>query len=78
MSFTPDRGESVILPSEDELSYLNNQKTLIGGFGSGTKIIYWSSSESATNAAWIQNFNDGTHAGYGKFNAFATRAIRAF
>jgi len=66
------------LPSKDELSYLYNQKSLVGGFGLGAKIIYWSSTESATNAAWIQNFSDGTQASYGKFTAYSTRAIRAF
>lgn len=66
------------LPSKDELSYLYNQKTVVGGFGASATIIYWSSTESATNAAWIQNFNDGTQGSYGKFVARATRAVRAF
>jgi hypothetical protein len=66
------------LPSKDELSYLYNQKSLVGGFGLGAKIIYWSSTETAMNAAWIENFNDGTQASYGKFTAYSTRAIRSF
>ena len=66
------------LPSKDELSYLYNQKGLVGGFGS-VYTYYWSSTEAATNAAWIQRFDNGAQLNYLKSGtSCSTRAIRAF
>ena len=65
------------LPSKDELSYMFNQKALIGGFNA-LPSVYWSSSETSTNSAWIQNFYNGAQASYGKFTPFSTRPIRSF
>jgi hypothetical protein len=65
------------LPSREELSYLYNQKVLVGGFGKGN---YWSSTESANNTAWGQSFLDGSqNISWGKSGSlFSIRAIRSF
>lgn len=54
----------------------NRQRSVVGGFGSGS---YWSSSESGSGDAWLQDFDDGTWSTYPKDgNSFRVRAIRAF
>ena len=71
------------LPSKDELNLMYTRigqgaaapLTNIGGFAPGS---YWSSSETATNGAWSQNFMAGSQLGYYKNAAFYVRAIRAF
>jgi|GEM_PF-2468919 len=78
--------EDWYLPSKNELGlmYMNLKADGIGGFGAGW---YWSSSEIATNRAWIQNFQNGQqHSGNPIYNTnsankgltFSVRAIRQF
>jgi hypothetical protein len=64
------------LPSRDELSYLYDQKTVVGGFVDG---YYWSSTETASNTAWGQLFSNGIqNESIAKSNQLSIRAIRAF
>ncbi len=64
------------LPSKDELSYLYDQKMIVGGFGDG---YYWSSTETASNTAWGQLFSNGIqNESIAKSNQLSIRAIRAF
>jgi hypothetical protein len=63
------------LPSKDELNKLYLNKAAIGGFSSG---LYWSSSESAADHAWYQNFSNGNQATDYKFYTYVVRAVRAF
>jgi hypothetical protein len=64
------------LPSKNELAQLYAQRTTVGGFSSAS---YWSSSESAGNAAWYQSFYDGglTQEAV-KGNTYYVRPVRAF
>ena len=64
------------LPSKDELNKLYLNRFLIGGFSPNS---YWSSTEVNTNAAWLQNFFDGSQRNDElKSDLFYVRAIRAF
>ena len=65
------------LPSKDELNKLYLNKTIIGGFSSGT---YWSSSEYSWPVVWGQIFSSGSqNYMYSKTNnTFSVRAIRTF
>ncbi len=63
------------LPSKYELNLLYLQKTVVGGFASGS---YWSSSENGNIAAWYQGFGDGSQDYYGKNGPGYVRAVRAF
>jgi hypothetical protein len=64
------------LPSKDELNKLYLNRFLIGGFSPNS---YWSSTEVNTNAAWLQNFFDGSQRNDElKYDLFYVRAIRAF
>ena len=65
------------LPTQDELNslYVNFKKVGVGGF---VDVYYWSSTESDSNYAWIQNFiNNFQYICY-KYNTFSVRAVRAF
>jgi len=63
------------LPSKDELNQMYLQKNVIGNFALS---IYWSSSESASYAAWCQYFTNGSQIDYAKNSPYFVRAIRAF
>jgi len=63
------------LPSKYELNLLYLQKAVVGGF---TTSSYWSSTESASNSAWIQTFSNGNQVNTGKNSVYGVRAIRAF
>jgi hypothetical protein len=63
------------LPSKDELNKLYLNRVAIGGFTTGQ---YWSSSESAANAAWSQSFSSGGQVNPGKANLYRVRAVRSF
>jgi hypothetical protein len=65
------------LPSKNELNKLYLNKDAIGGFTSSTS-VYWSSTESDTFGAWVQNFNDGTSNFASKSSNPSVRAIRSF
>ncbi len=64
------------LPSRDELDELYGQKGSVGNFESS---YYWSSSETDSDSAWLQNFADGVQADGGdKGGDRYVRAVRAF
>jgi hypothetical protein len=63
------------LPSKDELNELYSQKGIVGGI---TSDFYWSSSQSNSNAAWDQGFNNGLQEASPKTVFYRVRAIRAF
>ena len=63
------------LPSKDELNQLYINRVAIGGFM--TSYNYWSSSESA-NAAWYQNFSNGSQTLSYKDLPSYVRAVRTF
>jgi hypothetical protein len=63
------------LPSKSELNLLYLQKNVVGGF---TGNYYWSSTESNSNSAWIQDFYGGAQIGEFKYWTDKVRAIRAF
>jgi hypothetical protein len=64
-----------LLPSQDELNELHQQKNIVGGF---TTNWYWSSSQSNANNAVGHNFNNGGPANRLKNITNPVRAIRAF
>ena len=73
------------LPSRTELSYLYEQRYVVGGFAN---IYYWSSTEPnaftgiikepSGNYAWIQYFTYGYQKVYNKYYYLPVRAVRAF
>jgi hypothetical protein len=63
------------LPSQDELNQLYLQKTVVGGFAADN---FWSSSQSAANNAWLQDFVDGIQYNGFKNYALYVRPVRAF
>lgn len=63
------------LPSRDELNKLYENRVAIGGFAA---VNYWSSSESSSTIALLQNFNWGSILGYGKYYTLYVRAVRSF
>jgi hypothetical protein len=71
------------LPSKDELNLIftnigpgaSGSNNNIGGFAYGQ---YWSSTEFIQNAAWYQNFVDGSRGNIHKANSRYVRAIRSF
>jgi hypothetical protein len=68
------------LPSKDELNLMYKNLYLhtpsIGGFSSHAN--YWSSSQSDSDYAWFQYFNDGTQDYHGKYTANSVRPVRSF
>jgi len=62
------------LPSRDELSAMEDNKTAIGNFDTGK--AYWSSSEYADYYAFIVYFNNGMHVNTMKNNIHNLRCIR--
>ena len=68
------------LPSKDELHqiYLNLRQYAVGGFSDG---YYWSSSDSDSDYAWYEYFNNGYQfgdEGGSKAAGMSVRAVRAF
>jgi hypothetical protein len=63
------------LPSKDELNKVYLNKNAIGGLISS---LYWSSSEYASNVAWLQDFSNGGQIPAPKDFTFYFRAVRAF
>jgi len=65
------------LPSRDELEqmYINLHQNGVGGF---INSLYWSSSEYAIAAAWMQHFGTGTQYNSYKSGPYCVRAIRYF
>ena len=63
------------LPSKNELSWLYEQKSVVGGFASS---FYWSSTETNSTNAWLQNFTIGSQNYYYKYFTYRVRAVRAF
>jgi hypothetical protein len=67
------------LPSYDELKKLIDNKTAIGGFVSaGSTAWYYSSSESASDKAWLIFAVDGTWYANPKQETWNVRPVRAF
>ena len=66
---------NIFIDIENTIASLKNQNR-IGGFSDNS---YWSSTEVNTNAAWLQNFFDGSQRNDElKYDLFYVRAIRAF
>ena len=70
-----DLGEGWRLPTKKELEVLFENKNKIGGF---TNASYWSSSESGTVFAWIQDFNNGSQGHRYETSRNYIRAVRGF
>ena len=71
------------LPSNHELNLMFLKKAEINttaGRQSGSSLssAYWSSTETASNSAWIQSFSNGNQVNTGKNSVYYVRAIRAF
>ncbi len=64
-----------VLPSTEELNYLYENKSVVGGF---TNRGYWSSSEESRSYAWDQNFTNGSQFYNDKATQNCVRAVRAF
>ena len=64
------------LPSKNELSWLYEQKAVVGGFATN---YYWSSTENDSNTAWLQNFSFGyQNNDYKNSTNIRVSAVRAF
>ncbi len=63
------------LPSKDELNKLYLNRVAIGGFTSG---FYWSSSESGSGNAWLQDLTSGSQGSFDKSLTLNVRAVRIF
>jgi hypothetical protein len=63
------------LPSKDELNELYARKAIVDGFADD---FYWSSSEYVDDAAWFQDFFDGSQDYNAKIAPTYVRAVRAF
>ena len=63
------------LPSKNELSWLYEQKSVVGGFAHAT---YWSSTEFYSSFAWDQDFGSGYQNYANMYGADRVRAVRAF
>ena len=63
------------LPSKNELNKLYLNRTAIGGFANN---LYWSSTEAASNSAWLQGFGNGNQGNVNKNYTAYVRAVRAF
>ncbi len=66
------------LPSIDELNKLYLNRTTIGGFYVGAFNFYWSSTESGSTDAIVQDYNTGGQTNRTKSNSTRFRAIRSF
>jgi len=63
------------LPSKDELNYLYQNKTAIGGFVSN---YYWSSTNRDAELAWTQIFSNGGQGFFNKTYTYYVRPVRTF
>jgi len=63
------------LPAKDQLHTLYGQRAVVGGF---TANGYWSSTESNSTDAWLQNINTGYQGTLSKNAAYYVRCIRSF
>ena len=63
------------LPSKNELSWLYEQKSVVGGFADGP---YWSSTEYNSYGAWYQDFYTGAQHYATKNGTYRVRAVKAF
>jgi hypothetical protein len=63
------------LPSKNELSWLYEQKAVVGGFATS---FYWSGTGSIATVAFTQDFYNGTQGSDVKNVALPVRAVRAF
>ena len=63
------------LPSRTELSYLYEQRSVVGGLADGH---YWSSTEYGSALAWYQSFSYGYQATNYEVSPLPVRAVRAF
>lgn len=62
------------LPSKYELNIMYQNKNFIDNLS----MWYWSSTESGSNEAWVQNLKTGGQFSTPKANAYHVRAIRIF
>ena len=64
------------LPSKNELSWLYEQKSVVGGFANN---YYWSSTEYNSYTTWGQHFGNGSQSNYNKPSTnVGVRAVLAF
>ncbi len=63
------------LHSKDELSLLQQQRYVVGGFETNA---YWSSTEFNAVSAWSQNIGNGSQYSIVKNEEYGVRAIRTF
>jgi len=64
------------LPSAGELNLLYQSTSAVSGMP--TTDYFWSSSQSYSTNAWLQNFSDGGRNGYTKNDTNSVRSVRAF
>lgn len=67
-------GDGWRLPTKDELNLIYENKDVVGGFANN---VYWSSTENATNYAWLQDFSNGPQSNASKNYPLYVRAVRA-
>ncbi|MBI5218900.1 MAG: DUF1566 domain-containing protein [Bacteroidia bacterium] len=63
------------LPAKDQLNYLYQQRSLVGGFSND---YYWSSSETNASYAWRQNFYNGGQYNSNKNSNYYVRCVKSF
>lgn len=64
------------LPAKDQLNYLYQQRSLVGGFSTN---LYWSSSEFSADYAWIQNLYNGyQYNDFSKYTSYYVRCVRSY
>ncbi|MBI5220014.1 MAG: DUF1566 domain-containing protein [Bacteroidia bacterium] len=63
------------LPAKDQLNYLYQQHSLVGGFSVN---YYWSSSECYASYAWEQGFSSGSQGNFSKYSNGSVRCVRSF
>ena len=65
------------LPSAEELN-LMYENLHLKGIGRFANDYYWSSSESNSNFAWIQNFDNGNQNDVSKYSSIRVRTVRTY
>jgi len=63
------------LPSRDELDTLYVRRNIVGVFKNA---LYWSSTQSGPDSAWVKNFHDGSQGKSKKDVKINVRPVRAF